>query len=173
RLGPGILAYLDSPGESNGVSAAGAAVPPGSSWPFPVVAVISLKADEPTASPPTPSQANDGQIQRPVKVPIADAVENALKTVLALTALDEKRNSGRSLIRTHVVAGATVTTLDHPVPFAYAIDRAGSRLVVGTSADSVARYLQSASDVKAGERFRRLKAAAFPDDGTFFCVDLV
>jgi len=103
---------------------------------------------------------------------VAAALENALRTVLALTAMDEKRNGGRSRIRTRVVAGTTVTTLDYPIRFAYAVDGAGSRLVVGTSADSVARYLEGSSDPKAGERFRRLQAAAFPGDETFFCVDL-
>ena len=86
--------------------------------------------------------------------------------------MDEKRAQGRSRITTRVVAGATVTTLDPPIPFAYAVDRARDRLVLGTSADAVARYLESSSDPKAGERFRRLQAAAFADAETFVCVDL-
>ena len=42
---------------------------------------------------------------------------------------------------------------------------------MGTSADSVARYLESSSDPKAGERFRRLRAGSFPGNETFLCVD--
>ena len=103
---------------------------------------------------------------------VAAALENALRTVLAVSAMDEKRNQGRSRITTEVVADATVTTLDFPFPFAYAVDRRGSRLILGTSAGAVARYLEAASDTNAGERFRRFQAAAFPGDETFFCVDL-
>ena len=65
-----------------------------------------------------------------------------------------------------------MTTLDFPIPFAYAVDGPAARLVIGTSVDSVARYLEAASDPAAGERFRRLQAAAFPSGETFLCVDL-
>ena len=57
-------------------------------------------------------------------VTAAAAIENALRTVLSLAALDEKRNNGRSEITTRSVAGANVTTLDSPIPFAYALDAA-------------------------------------------------
>ena len=172
RLGPGVLAYLDSPSETEEGGAAGAEPSPGSSWPFPLVVVVSLGRDEQGASQAGGAPPKEASAQEPAPVTVAAALENALRTVLALTAMDEKRNQGRSRILTRVVAGATVTTLDFPIPFAYAVDGAGSRLVVGTSADSVARYLESSSDPKAGERFRRLQAAAFPGDETFFCVDL-
>lgn len=100
------------------------------------------------------------------------AIENALRTVLSLAALDEKRNNGRSQVTTRLVAGVNVTTLDFPIAFAYAVDVAGSRVVLGTSPDSVARYLEAAANPVAGDRFHKLKARAFPDEGTFFCVDL-
>ena len=45
--------------------------------------------------------------------------------MLSLAALDEKRNNGRSQITTRSVAGVNVTTLDFPIPFAYAVDDAG------------------------------------------------
>jgi hypothetical protein len=70
------------------------------------------------------------------------------------------------------VAGAKVTTLEPPIPFAYAVDAAGSRLVIGTSADSVARCLGSFASTSAGDRFRRLKTRGFVGDDTFACVDL-
>ncbi|MFI5456324.1 MAG: hypothetical protein ACHRXM_12825 [Isosphaerales bacterium] len=171
RMGPGVLAYLDSPSETDEGRATGVEPSPGSSWPFPLVAVVSLRGDErggPRAGGARPTDTNAGET---ASTTVLAALENALRTVLALTAMDEKRNGGRSRILTRVVAGATVTTLDPFIPFAYAFDGAGSRLVVGTSADSVARYLESSSDPKAGERFRRLQAAAFPGDETFCCVD--
>jgi len=171
RLGPGVLAYLDSPSETADGRAARAEPSPSSSWPFPLVVVVSLGRDEQGASPAGGAQPKEADAQEPAPVTVAAALANALRTVLALTAMDEKRNQGRSRILTRVVAGATVTTLDYPVPFAYAFDSAGSHLVVGTSAGSVARYLESSSDPKAGERFRRLQSAAFPGDETFFCVD--
>jgi hypothetical protein len=172
HLGPGILAYLDSPTETEAGAATGSALPAGSSWPFPLVMVVSLGGDEAGTSPPPGARSREANAQEPLRVSIATALEHALRTVLALSAMDEKRNQGRSRITNRVVAGATVTTLDFPIPFAYAVDGPGSRLVLGTSAASVARYLEASSDPKAGDRFRRFQAAAFPGDETFFCVDL-
>ena len=105
-------------------------------------------------------------------VAVSDALENALRTLLSLLAMDEKRGQGRAGIATVEAAGASVTTLSTPIPFAYAIDRTGGRLVLGTSAAAVARYLESASDPEAGARFRELQAAAFPGFATFVCIDL-
>ena len=87
--------------------------------------------------------------------------------------MDEKRNNGRSQIATRSVAGVNVTTLDPPIPFAYAIDRASSRLILGTSAEAVAP-LRGSGIESAGheERFRQFRARAFPDAETFLCVDL-
>ena len=45
------------------------------------------------------------------------------------------------------------------------------RLVLSTSPAAVARYLESSSDPKAGERFGRLRAAAFADAVTYACID--
>ena len=105
-------------------------------------------------------------------ITLAAALDNALRTLLALTTLDEKHGLGRSRITTREVAGATVTTLDVPLPFAYAVDPVHGRLVLGTSAIAVARYLESAANPQAGQRFREFRAAAFPDADTFACVDL-
>ena len=65
-----------------------------------------------------------------------------------------------------------MTTLDIPLPFAFAVDRVQGRLVLGSSAVAVARYLESSSDPEAGRRFRELQAVAFADAETFVCVDL-
>jgi hypothetical protein len=172
HLGPGFLAYLDSPSETEAVPDAGKRAPARSSWLFPLVLVMSLGDEEPKAPPNSAPRTGKTTAEEPPPVTVARAIDNAFRTLLALTAMDEKRNQGRSRITTRVVAGITVTTLDFPISFAYAIDARGARLVLGTSVTSVARYLEAASDPKAGERFRRLQAAAFPDDETFFCVDL-
>ena len=122
-------------------------------WPFPVVLVISMGADsEPIVSL--------GAI--PSTTTALAAFDNALRTVLAMVAMDEKRSQGRSRIATHTVAGTTVTTLDPPVPFAYAVDRARSRLILSTSPAPSARYLESRpirrpASGSPGSRPRRLK----------------
>jgi hypothetical protein len=65
-----------------------------------------------------------------------------------------------------------VTTLDVPLPFAYAVDRVHGRLVLGTSAGAVARYLEwGSSDAKASGGFWGLQAAAFAGFETFLCID--
>jgi hypothetical protein len=76
------------------------------------------------------------------------------------------------VIATSEAAGVSVRTLSTPIPFAYAVDRTGGKLVLGTSASSVAGYLRSASDPDSGGRFRDIQAVAFPGYETFLCVDL-
>jgi hypothetical protein len=157
RLGPGVFGYLDSPSESVQEPQIPGA-PARRTWPFPPVLVVSL--------------GDSRNAQVPGSVTVAAAVDNALRTALALTALDEKRAQARSRIVTRNVAGVAVTTLDTPIPFAYAVDRAGDRLVVSTSAESVVRRLEESSDPKAGNRFDQFQATAFPQAETFLCVDL-
>jgi hypothetical protein len=155
QLGPGAIAYVEAQPEAIESPATGSAPTTEFPRPFAQVLVVSLR--------------NDG---RPGAVTATAAVDNALRTVLSLAALDEKRNNGRSQITTRTVAGANVTTLDHPIPFAYALDSAHSRLIVGSSPGAVARYLESASNPGGGDRFREFKSKAFAEDETFFCVDL-
>ena len=45
-------------------------------------------------------------------------------------------------------------------------------MILGTSPEAVARYLEAARKPEAGERFRQFRARAFPDAQTFLCVDL-
>lgn len=154
-LGPGAVAYLDEPEEPG--DARGRL--------FPLVVVVDLRGGRPG---PDPGPTRRG----PADPPVPDAVENALRTFLALMALDEKRGHGRSEIQTTESAGTAVTTLGTPIPFAYAVDRPGGRLVLGTSAPSVARYLASSADPSAGARFRDLQATAFAEYETFVCIDM-
>jgi hypothetical protein len=66
----------------------------------------------------------------------------------------------------------TISTLDPPISFAYAIDHSGHRLILGTSALAIERYLHAGSDPQAAARFRQLQAAAFADARSFLCLDL-
>ncbi len=158
QLGPGIIAYAESPlDDASGATATATPDASSSARVFGGVLVASLRKSGQPASNPTPA---------------GPAVENALRTVLALAALDEKRNNGRSQIITRPVAGTTVTALGNPTPFAFTVDATGSRLILGTSQEAVARYLEAASKPEAGARFRQLRARAFPDTQTFLCVDL-
>lgn len=185
RLGPGVVGYFDAPPDTAkfslprrptkiGVAAepeplSGSARPglgAERTWPFPPVLVVSL------GDAHNEKEKGAGHGQGPASVTMAAAIDNALGTILALTALDEKRALGRSRVIGAQVAGAFVVTLDAPIPFTYAVDRTGDRLVVSTSADSVVRYLQGSSNPEAGKRFEQFQTVAFPKAETFFCVDL-
>jgi hypothetical protein len=170
-LGPGILAYVDFPAEADDTIATGRPRSSASPWPFSQVLVISVQGGEP-APAVAETRPPEGASRERTSATALDAVENALRSVLAMAALDEKRNDGRSRIITRSVAGARVSTLDPPIPFAYAIDRAGSCIVVGTSAEAVSSYVEASRNPDSGARFRQFQARAFPDDETFFCVDL-
>jgi hypothetical protein len=166
HLGPGVVAYLDSPPAAE-KAALVRAPKDGGSWLLPLVAVIGLEEGAGAAAP----LAGRSETAT-AAISLADALENALRTLLALAAMDKSRNQGRSRITTRSVAGAAVSTLDPPIPFAYAVDRLRGRCILSNSADSVARYLESCSDSNAGDRFGRLKPASFAKTSTFCCVDL-
>jgi hypothetical protein len=169
-LGPGLVAYFDSPVESSELGDRPEA-PATRSGLLPLVVAIGF-SEETGATRPAGGAGAQSTQSSPAPVPVAAALENALRTLLALTALDENHGQGRSRITTRDVAGATVTMLDIPLTFAYAVDRVHARLVLGSSAAAVARYLESSSDPEAGRRFREFQAAAFPGFENFVCVDL-
>jgi hypothetical protein len=172
RLGPGVLAYLDSPSDGDETFPhAGPTAGRRRAWLFPLVVVVGF-GDRSKGSAAPGEGRHGADPSEKSAVAVATALENALHTVLALMALDEKWGQGRSRITTRTAGGATVTTLDVPGPFAYSVDPARGRLVLGNSAGAVARYLESSSDPAAGKRFRGFRAAAFPDADTFACIDL-
>ena len=105
-------------------------------------------------------------------VTLAAAADNALRTALAMMALDDKRHEGHSRITTGTVAGTAVATLDPPIPFAYAVDRAHNRLILGASAGAVAHYLENAARPTAGERLHKIQAAARTNADTLAFIDL-
>jgi hypothetical protein len=162
-VGPGILAYFDAPAEADGPANLTEPKPtPAATWPFPIVVVISLGG----TSEPVVSLA-----AIPLITTALAAIDNALRTVLAMVAMDDKRAQGRSRITTRVVAGTTMTTLDPPIAFAYAVDHVRHRLVLSTSPTAVARYLEHAASASAGSSFGRIRAATFADAVTYACVD--
>ena len=162
-LGPGGVAYLDAPAEPTAEKASGTPPPAGRGGLFPLVVVVDLRGDAGPSTRDSRGHSAPG---------VSDALENALRTFLTVVALDEKRGHGRAGLATFEAAGASVTTLSVPIPFAYAIDRPGGRLILGSSAAAVARYLENAADPEAGSRFRDFQAAAFPGFETFVCIDL-
>ena len=160
-LGPRILACADAPADWE--PGRKLDVPAGRNWPFPAVIALELQA-APDQNPSSASAARQPTV--------ADALDNALNTLLALVTFNGKLSEARSRIVTREVSGVTVKTLDPPVPFAYAVDRAGQRLMLGDSAGAVERYLACGSDPQAGARFRGLQARAFPEAHSFLCLDL-
>jgi hypothetical protein len=153
-LGPRAMACLDAPADWNSATS-----PIPGHWPFPTILAVELGADQ---EPPA----------APARATVAVACDNALRTLLAVLALDEKRAQGRSRIVNREVSGVTISTLDPPIPFAYAVDRAAHRLILGTSAAAVERYLLAGSDPQATARFRQLRVAAFADAQSFLCLDI-
>jgi hypothetical protein len=150
-LGPAVIAYVDAPAVDSTQTGANS----GRGRLFPVVVVVDLAGDRGRAGPS-----------------VADALDNALRTILAMVALDEKRGQGRAEVANFEAAGVPVRTLSASSPFAYAVDRYGGKLVLGTSAACVVAYLQSASAPDSGGRFRAAQGKAFPEYETFLCVDL-
>lgn len=169
-LGPGAIAYLDAPDEVLEEIPNRSPKEPGP-LPFPIVLVIGLQG---RGGGPVP--ASEGRHDRgageATGPTVADALDNAMRTLLALLALDQNRGQGRGKIVTRSVAGVPIRTLDVPIPFAYAIDRTSRRVIVSTSADAIARYLEHAADPQSGARFRQFQAAGFASAQTFGCIDL-
>jgi hypothetical protein len=162
-LGPGVLALVDAPSDQDLQTDPGGASP--GKWPFPTVLSLELRGDRDQASSLTGTAGATG-------FSIAAAADNALRTLLAALCLDEKHAQGRARIVSRDVAGVAVTSMEPSIPFAFAVDAKGHRLVLGTSADAVGRSIECGSDPDSGARFRRLRSIAFPEARTFFCLDL-
>jgi hypothetical protein len=144
QLGPGMLAYLEA---SEGEGEQEASQPGTKRLPAKVIALGLGNANG-----------------------VAAALENALRTYLAFYALDPQHNRRQSQLETHETGGHRVTALRPMTPLAFAID--GDRLILGTSAAAVGRAIAFAANPTEGE-LERLRAARFPQAGSFACVDLV
>jgi hypothetical protein len=163
-FGPGVLAVVEPPRDED--LKAGSGGGRHGKWPFPTVVSVEMMSGVRDRA------ASSAEPDGPDRVPIARAVDNALRTFLAVLCLDEKRAGGRGRIVESEVSGLAVRTLEPPIPLAYAVDAGGHRLVLGTSADAVGRYLVCGSDPSATTRFRDLRAIAFPEARCFICLDL-
>jgi hypothetical protein len=140
-LGPGVVAYFDAPEQDSGS-------PPR----VPLVLAVSL------AGP----WEREG---------VGPALDNALRTFLALYALDPKQRENSLRVETHAEAGVRVTTVvGAGRHFAYAIDR--GLLVLGTSPRAVAGYLAGGGRSGSAAPFERLRAAFFPKAESFVFADL-
>jgi hypothetical protein len=141
RLGPGLSVFVGAP--------AGAEAGPVPR--IPLVALLDLTG-------------GDGG-----GVDVSAALDNALRTFLALRGLDERAGGGPRRVVTRKVRGVPVTTLDRWAPFAYAVG--GDRLAIGRPPQAVAQGL--GGEDAAGSPLAALRAAYFPEAETFACADLV
>lgn len=101
---------------------------------------------------------------------VADAADNAFRTLLAVDALDASHGRGRLRVETRTVKGGTVTALNASSPFAYAV--AEGRIVVGSNPETVAGALGVQSDPAAGTSVEWVRSTFFPDAVTFAFADL-
>ncbi len=145
RLGPRVVAFALAPEipKASEVSRKG--------FEFPAALMVSLNEA---------GGSEAGAVAAANRDSIGAAVENALKTVLALAALDEKRGLAGARIQSDLAAGARMVGFDAPALFTFAIDQGGGRVIVGSSRPVVAQCLEAGADSGAGERFRRLASAA-------------
>ncbi len=98
---------------------------------------------------------------------VAAALDNALRTLLCLYALDPKHQATAVRVESRQAGPLRVTVLGGPnAPFAYGLGP--DCLVLGTSADAVARFGTSEPDA----RLAPIKAAYFPDARAYAAVDI-
>jgi hypothetical protein len=140
RLGPGAVAYIERPARPR----EGVSILP---------AVVSFQVG------PSPESGR-----------AAGAVENALRTMLALHALGPKGTAAKLHFDPRTADGVRIVCLGPTTPFAFALHH--GRLTVGTSAGAVERAIRAADDPQAGERLARARAAWFPKAESFFVADL-
>ncbi|HEV3122217.1 MAG TPA: DUF3352 domain-containing protein [Isosphaeraceae bacterium] len=140
-VGPGAVAYFDAPEEDSGSPAR-----------VPLVLAVSLAG----------SAEREG---------VTAALDNALRTFLAMHALDPNQRENQRHVETRVEAGVRVTTLlGAGRHLSYAIDR--SLLVIGTSPRAVASFVAAAGQSGSNTRFERMRAAFFPKAESFAFADL-
>jgi hypothetical protein len=106
----------------------------------------------------------------PAGVKAAAALDNALRTLLAVYALDDKHGGGRLRVESKSVGKTKITALNASTPLAYAVT--DGRLILGTTAGAVARALAAQADPHAGDRVARFREAFFPRATSFALADL-
>jgi hypothetical protein len=111
-----------------------------------------------------------GLDRTPEGTQVGKAIENALRTLLAVHALDERHGDGRLRLESTGAAGAQVSALSSSSPFAFSVT--SDRVVIGTSTSAVARTLAAQSLPAAETRLDSLRASHFPGVESFACIDL-
>jgi hypothetical protein len=142
-LGPGFLVYADAP-----VSAAGTDAR------VPLVLMVNLSAENEERG-------------------VASAIDNALRTVMAIYASDPKRREARLRVESHEERGVRLTTLAGAQTLcAYAIEN--GTLVLSTSGEAVVACCAEQGQGQGGlsSRFALFRAAFFPEAESFAFVDL-
>ena len=96
------------------------------------------------------------------------AIDNAMRTFLAVYALDPKRRAAHLRVESRSIGDARVTLLTNGLRTleAYRVDR--NRLVVGNSSEAVARF----GTGPPSPIFSGLRAKFFPEAETFAIIDL-
>jgi hypothetical protein len=131
---------------------------------------VSLYLDRPTGNA-SPFVVSVQVASTPEGARVASAVDNALRTFLALSTLDASRGTGQARLETRTVGQTAVVALSGGAsPFAYAVH--DGRVVIGPTADAVLRALEAQADPGAGARFRRVHDRYCPGVESFACVDL-
>ena len=122
---------------------------PGTAWPrFPIVGVLELRENK----------------REPW---IAHAIDNGLRTLISLSALDPKSQASRLRLVSHQTGTLRVTSLADPsIPFAYGVGP--DVLIVATSADAVARFGLSEPDSRLGP----FKKHQFADARAYAALDV-
>ncbi len=162
-LGPSWVIYFDAPEEGTPTPRVISEIP--------LVLAVHMGDSEHARENANPGEGAGAEAEPPA-VTVAAALDNALRTALAVASVDHARNKGQSRVVFREVAGARVTTLDTPIPFAYAVDRSRHRLVIGNSARAVARYLEASNAPEAGARFHKIRSSVSADSRTFIGLDL-
>jgi hypothetical protein len=98
---------------------------------------------------------------------VAAAIDNALRTLCCLYALDPRHQAGQLRVESQQRGALRVTSFGGPnAPFAYGLGP--DCLVVGTSADAVARFGTGEPDA----RLAATRSAYFPDARAYAAVDV-
>ncbi|MHC5538588.1 hypothetical protein ACYOEI_10205 [Singulisphaera rosea] len=99
---------------------------------------------------------------------VGAALDNAFRTVLAVSALDKKAGEPRSRFEASEHHGVKVGTLRPTSPFAYGIGP--DRLIVSRSVEALIRSLDP--NLTPNVRFERLRSTYFSEFDRFLCADL-
>jgi hypothetical protein len=129
-------------------------------------------------APATDDESRAAQLSKVLVVNLGDAMgvspalDNALRTYLALYALNTRHGHGLLQLESRDVEGRKVTALRPTSPFAFSLD--DDRLILGSSTPPVAGALDlGRADATADNELVRLRAARFPEADSFACVDLL